>query len=478
MSIPAEKIPFKLFPLNKTPDNKYSFYASSPLINFQFQATGARVVDPKSLRLCGRFRILDRDNTAANGENVLPANRFDRDGSANPSPQVYEQVAYISDRVGPSSCISSVSISNMRGQLMEQVKSYGRMLSSLKASTASYRDYCSVNQNLWGSFANQNCVANALSSDVPFAMPLRCGFLMEDQPLSLANGGIKITLNLANDAQVLYGLSSAGFVYELRDLFLSGSYLVLDQPVAPEKGQLIEYHQFYSYLNTLNSGLDHQNLNLNLKEVVSVYSNFTPSTWASSYAYDGFSTPKIMNAGNVETDLQEVRFNRGATMYPLTFPIRERTANSNDAFEAMRSRHFLNAIAGYANLTHSTLGAQSEALTNYESDEKWVQGGATAAINIYGTNQDVDRGDVNAWVFQNNNQWLKNGNVEKSGRVWGIGFRPDELLNDSTQDYSQAAYNYSIESGHDGVTPNSVYTFVLAKTQVFADGQGGVVAAN
>ena len=73
---------------------------------------------------------------------------------------------------------------------------------------------------------------------------------------------------------------------------------------------------------------------------------------------------------------------------------------------------------------------------------------------------------------------MKNGNVEKSGRVWGIGFRPDELLNDSTQDYSQAAYNYSIESGHDGVTPNSVYTFVLAKTQVFADGQGGVVAAN
>ena len=25
---------------------------------------------------------------------------------------------------------------------------------------------------------------------------------------------------------------------------------------------------------------------------------------------------------------------------------------------------------------------------------------------------------------------MKNGNVEKSGRVWGIGFRPDELLNE------------------------------------------------
>jgi hypothetical protein len=475
----VEKIPFKLYPLNKTPDNKYSFYQSSPIINFQFQATGARVVDPKSLRLCGRFRILD--NTEGN---KLPANRFDLAGSNNAAQQNYEKVAYVSDRVGPSSCISSVNIANMRGQLYEQVKSYGRMLSSLKGATASYRDYCSVNQNLWGSFANQNCIANALSSDIPFAMPLRCGFLMEPQPISLANGGLKITLQLANDAQVVYGLNANGFVYELSDLFLSGSYLVLDQPVQPEKGQLIEYHQFYSYLNTLNSGLDHQNLNLNLKEVVSVYSNFTPSTWSSSYAYDGFSTPKIMNQNNVETDLNEIRFNRGATMYPLTFPINERTANNNGAFESMRSRHFLNAIAGYANLTHSTISPVSEALTNYESEQNWIQNaaaagaGATSVQNVLDTNQDVDRGSVNQWVWAQVTAWAKSGDVEKSGRVWGIGFRPDELLNDSTQDYSQASYNYSLDSGHDGVTPNSVYTYVLAKTQVFSDGQGGIVAAN
>ena len=474
----VEKVPFKLFPLNKTSDNKYSFYQSSPIINFQFQATGARVIDPKSLRLCGKFRILDNSQ-----DNVCPANRFDLQTTHNPAPTKYEQVAYISDRVGPSSCISSVNIANMRGQLYEQVKSYGRMLSSLKASTASYRDYCSVNQNLWGSFANQNCMANAISGDIPFAMPLRCGFLMENQPISLANGGLKITLQLANDAQVLYGLSAQGFVYELRDLFLSGCYYVLDQPVAPEKGQLIEYHQFYSYLNTLNSGLDHQNLNLNLKNVVSVYSNFTPSTWSSSYSYDGFSTPKIMNNGNVETDLQEVRFNRGATMYPLTFPIRQRSSNANNGFETLRSRHFLNAIAGYANLTHSTISPISEALTNYESPQNLYQ--QTAPVNVvvneYATNQDVDRGSVNAWQWNGAagaTEWTRGNNVEKSGRVWGIGFRPDQLLNGTTQDYSTAAYNYSIESGHDGQTPNSVHTYVLAKSKVFSDGQGGIVAAN
>ena len=166
----------------------------------------------------------------------------------------------------------------MKSQLYEQVRSYGRMLSSLKATTSSYRDYCSVNQNVWGSFANQNCVANALSGDIPFACPLRCGFLMEDQLISLANGGLVIRLDLVNDAQALYGLSAKeGFVYELRDLFLAGNYMVLDEPVQPQRGEIVEYHQFYNYLNVLNSGNDHQNLNLNLKEVVSVYSNFTPS---------------------------------------------------------------------------------------------------------------------------------------------------------------------------------------------------------
>ena len=226
-----------------------------------------------------------------------------------------------------------------------------------------------------------------------------------------------------------------------------------------------------------------KNLNLNLKDVVSVYSNFTPSTWASSYSFDGFSTPKIMNTDNTETDTNEIRFNRGATAYPLTFPINERKINNNDGFEAMRSRHFLNAIAGYARLTHTTISPLSEALDNYKSEESWYNNATQQVENPYYTNQGPDRGSVNAWSANKSgagagNAWTRTGQVEKSGRVWGIGFRPDELLSDQTQDYSQASYNYSIDSEHDGQYPNSVYTFVLAKSRVFSDGQGGIVAAN
>ena len=152
--------------------------------------------------------------------------------------------------------------------------------------------------------------------------------------------------------------------------------------------------------------------------------------------------------------------------------------NQQDGFQSLRSRHFLNSIAGYARLTHSTISAQSEALTNYQSQQDVIQGGATAEFNRYDTNQDVDRGLVQSWVFNQNNAWTHNGPVEKAGNVFGIGFRADELLVDETQDYSQASYNYAIESGHDGAYPNSVYTYVLAKTQVFSDGQSGIVATN
>ena len=69
-------------------------------------------------------------------------------------------------------------------------------------------------------------------------------------------------------------------------------------------------------------------------------------------------------------------------------------------------------------------------------------------------------------------------NIEKSGRVYGVGMRPDGLGIDEAQDYSQASYNFTLKSGHDSQNPNSIFTFCLARTQVMADGQGGVVSAH
>ena len=115
----VEKVPFKLYPLNKTNDNTYSYHASSPLINFQFEQNGSRVIDPNSLKLIGRFRVFNRNSSTAN---MAPANRFDVNGTANANPQDYEKVAYPDDRVSVSSCIQTFTIANLRGQITEQIR--------------------------------------------------------------------------------------------------------------------------------------------------------------------------------------------------------------------------------------------------------------------------------------------------------------------------------------------------------------------
>ena len=108
MSKVVEKQEFKLFPLNKSNTNTYSYYASNPLLNFEFQMNGTRQIKPDSLRLVGNFRIFQR---SANDK--LPANRFDLDCKAAISAD--QKVCYPDDRVSVSSCIQTLTIANLVG---------------------------------------------------------------------------------------------------------------------------------------------------------------------------------------------------------------------------------------------------------------------------------------------------------------------------------------------------------------------------
>ena len=462
MSNIVEKQEFQMYPLNKSNTNSYSYYASNPLLTFEFQMNPSRQIDPSSLRLCGNMRIFNR-----NASNKLPANRFDENCSGALTDD--EKVAYMDDRVSVSSCIQTLTIANLKGQIYEQVKEYPRMLSSLIGTTSSYKDLCSVYNNTWASYPNQDCVSRVCAGDIPFALSLRSGFLSERQPISLSNSGLRIQLNLSADNNVIYGLHGSDFVYELRDVYLSGTYMVLDKPQPPQKGAVLTYHNFINYLNTCNSNNDHNNLALNLKEVVSVYSNFVPSNWTSNFSYNGLSTPKLMNTGNVETDINKTEFMRGAVKYPLEFAIDETRQNSDGVFDTLRSRQFLNAISTYNKLSHTTISPASEGLSDLHDNRS----------NDYITPQSVDVKDVKKWKFTAGNRWERetsNDNIEKSARVYGVGFRADGLSVDEAQDYSKASYNFSLQSGHDAQNPNSIYTFVLAKSSVVADGMGGVVS--
>jgi len=84
-----DQVPFKIFPVNKAQNNAYSYDSGNPIIKVQWEQNFNRVIDPKSLRLCGKLRIFNKNNDL----NQSPANTFDQPGSAAAQLET-EYVAY------------------------------------------------------------------------------------------------------------------------------------------------------------------------------------------------------------------------------------------------------------------------------------------------------------------------------------------------------------------------------------------------
>ena len=465
MNQPVRKTPFKLFPINKSNDGKYSYFDSSPIITFEFNQNLSRLITSSSLRLCGKFKVFNN-----NDQKQLPANRFDLNGSANASPESYEQVAYIDDRIAVQSVIESVSVSNMRGNMLEQAKNYNRNMASFVGATSSYKNLCSYDNMLFTSTANNDVMARECSSEIEFALPFKNGYFSSNPGISLESG-LQIKVNLAADAQVLFGLSAQNFVYQLENLFLAGDYLELAKPV---KGLDEDYSAYYNFQNVMSSGNDHQNLNINLRMVNTLYNNFLPSAWTNNFGFSGFSTATLLNnnAGVYSVaDIKRYNFNRGAVRYPANYEVNEVDANRDDVFQAFRSRKYLNAIFPYAMMENAVISPDTEKLKDL----------VDLRTDFNNTPQACDQGLYPKWVFNatgNGTPWSKSADqYEKAANVYGLGNRLDALFTGESADYSGASLNYNIESELDN-TSNNVFIYALASTELMSDKMGNVVAIN
>lgn len=461
-----ETVPFKLFPVNKAQNNAYSYHKSSPILTFEFNENFTRMIDPKSLRLCGKLRVYNQSSTGAVDQ--APANRFDL-ASQGATQSEDEYICYLDDRVSVSSAISQVNVANLKGNLYEQFKSYNRAMASQMAVTASYKDLCSLYQMTFGSVPNNDCISRKCSGDIPFALRMMTGYLSNPEPISLASAGLSLSVNLTSTSNCVYGLNAEKFVYELRDVFLMGKYLVLEKPISSSRDEL-EYQSAYNYLSIVNSGNDHNNLNLNLQRCSFIYQNFLPSAWNNNFNYNGFSTPELLeqNAGNYDAKkLDRVTFNRGAVRFPYNYDLDFEVTNRDDGFQALRSRTFLNSIFAFSENRNCSISPDTEKITSM----------VEARSDFKKTPQSADQGLVNSWVFNANADFSRSGAVEKSARVYGIGLRLDSLHVGEAQDYSQASYNYSLKSQLDK-TVNNTNVFVMAQTVVVSDSMGNLVASN
>ena len=124
----------EIFPLNNPSNNTYSFKQGHGTITFDIAAQ-AKMLRPSSLRLNGTLKVVRGtgdivDNNGLKNNNAAPA------GQATP--------IQLNDRIGVNSVIQNVAINSATtGQTIENVRNYGKMISTLLASTHSSDDFAS-----------------------------------------------------------------------------------------------------------------------------------------------------------------------------------------------------------------------------------------------------------------------------------------------------------------------------------------------
>ena len=276
---PVQKMPFKLYPLNKSSSGVYNSENGSPYITFQFAENNMRVLKSDCMYLCGRLRIYNKN------KKNCPANRFDLTGTAAATTDSYEEVCYMDDRVGCNSVIDQIDIQDLRGSLLEQAPQYNRHMSAIIGATNSYRHLCSFSNLHYTACVNNDVQAREVCSDIEFSLPLMCGYFLSNANIPMVRG-LELKLRLASAINALFGKDAQNYTFACHDVYLMGDYLMLAKPI---KDEPMSYVSTREYVKPLNSGNDHQNINLALSMVNKITQTFLPAAWEQSYSHSAFS---------------------------------------------------------------------------------------------------------------------------------------------------------------------------------------------
>ena len=456
---PVQKMPFKLYPLNKSSSGVYNSENGSPYITFQFAENNMRVLKSDCMYLCGRLRIYNKN------KKNCPANRFDLAGTAAATTDSYEEVCYMDDRVGCNSVIDQIDIQDLRGSLLEQAPQYNRHMSAIIGATNSYRHLCSFSNLHYTACVNNDVQAREVCSDIEFSLPLMCGYFLSNANIPMVRG-LELKLRLASAIDALFGKDAQNYTFACHDVYLMGDYLMLAKPI---KDEPMSYVSTREYVKPLNSGNDHQNINLALSMVNKITQTFLPAAWEQSYSHSAFSTCPLLNYTGTDYEVAKLKrynINRGSIRFPLYYAIDETNANKNDVYQTIRSREYLNSIVPYDKISSSLISPDTEKRSEM----------VMARTNWLKTPQSTDQGLTPSWVKSNSGEWSRTGDVEKAANCFGIGTNYDQLFVRSFTDFSNASYNWNLESEVDNTT-NNCTVFCTAVTKLQGAGSKGQIVA-
>ena len=431
----------EIFPSNRTNGNTWSYKDGSPILTFDLGVQDHYLMS-STLRINFTLRVLDATGARPNNDG--------QNGAA--AVEVRQN-----DKIAAMSCFQNITIANALNQNLEYVRNYPRLLASLIPARANFEDYATLLSQQFAATSNKEAQGMINNHDIQVSAPLLCGiFLMgEAIPLGMnGTGGMQIKLSLSPSIESNFGANAAGSYYEIVNPSLTCSLGVPEGGVLP-KISALPYLSYSSYYGVLNNGDETHNLNTGLSSILNTFSNFVPTSHIANNIQDGNATPDLRNAPFAAADTAPIsRYTtlRGGLKFPYQFAVDERRNITTNAggqfvsnFEAQLTRNFLSSIsAPIKDLAQTLTGNISE---------------ATQAAPVADTA-----------IKQNFNSAGEN--------VIGVGARYDQLGVGDGANFKNRSFSQRFQSGLNGVSSNSVYTFMLHKNMINFNDSGGIAVSN
>ncbi len=447
----VEKV--QISPNNQPSNNTYSFKGGNPIITIQIASTN-KLLKASSVRLNGKLKVKQADGNTPNNQNAKGTG---------------VKEVKLNDKVGVSGIIQNIVLSSEQtGQTLESIRQYGRLVASLVPSLNSQETF--MNEHAISALAMGIDAPSSLlvNNQTSFSIPLYAGMLQSGVSIPLGTNGVRglnIQIELAADQMALTGADAStglGASYEISDVTLTADLLVPDaagqQALSVAGSGAFSYNSFNSLYSVINSSDSTQQYNLANSNVLSVIHNFLPVPHANNYANDSFATDMLQNkiAGGAYGEkvvLDKVSFTRGGVKLALDYELDSKTASEEDRPETGVMVNFLNAFRPLYNL-----------------------------FSMTNNNQGIGYGGNQLAVYSREPQKLTA--VDKGKRNFGVGVACDNIsrvgISFRGQNYAtriQSSLNTQTAQNTNpiDVSPNAIYTYVLARNTLQYSPQGIMV---
>jgi len=407
-------------PINQTADRLQSYKSGNPVIQF-IVGSQQRVLLGNSVRFAGQLQIFTNANEGVPAGDTL---RMD-------------------EALGAYSIIDQIVIKSQSGQIIEQIRHYGRMMASYLPVTSSLNDGLGhLNETTLTTPAYQahkNGVVDIKSmrnTGNAFCIPLVSGLMNGQNPIPLQMG-LVIEVHLAPDSNVLFSSDGTTSIsdarYRVKNAELIAEVVTPEQPLPPTS--TFEYNSISSFFTTFNSANAIINFNLGLSRVLGVFGNIITAAKINNTLENGLSCnfPVNSDTDQSKANIRQIFFTRGGERFPLEYNIDTLQKDDGDDTSADPQiiRNYLNAIKQFSRLERTSINPLN---TRYTS-------GKPADVNVK-----VD-----------------------GGSVAGIGVAYDVI---SGQGINFQGVNFGINMDVDLTTdnPQALYLFVHSKNTLVIDG--------